>query len=173
MQIEFTKESITKFNSLLLEMQQVTKAEMPKIIRNATRDYIFKAIEATPLSEKTVNVIPIKTAGGKVYFKRSTKSIPIKGRGFARACWVKALEGVGLKPKTNWHLKSKKKAILFGDAKMRERDEYIEFEFANQCPYIEDLDRRSRIAQQAMNETNKKMEQILTKLSLKMASKWR
>lgn len=153
--IQFDPSDVKRLQNAITEMQAVTKAEMPKVVRNTGRDFCRSAMKYTPLA-------PPKT----------------KGRGFAKAGWVKAMMGLGMTVQTSFHAQGGKKALALSDFVDKLKAQTPSVLIANEIPYIEELDRGSgqnppfHILAKATAETANKMEARLTRMGRRMAGKW-
>lgn len=165
--MQFTPVSQAHFSALIDEMQEVTKAEMPKVIRNVSRDFCRSAMKVTPLARRLTEADfqedggylvttkhkktgkTVQFIGTKEQFTAARKSKRLlarpgqfpKGRGYARIGWVKALVMLGVPIKLK-QIKADVVAINktgdFVDG-MSHAQPYSEI--ANRVPYIEKLDK--------------------------------
>ena len=201
MHIKWDAKQERRFAGLLREMSAVTRREMPTVIRNAGRDYCRAALRFTPLSHPRYSEADFRQDGGFLVTTRHrhTNRVvsfigtrqqlmeqgmvkpgdPIRGRGFARVGWLLGLLRLGVNIRFRTGKTPSIKSITgtgdFVDGRRR-ASPYVEI--ANQVPYIEKLDRGElgstphNIMARAMNATAMKMEQILTRLSSRMAARW-
>ena len=144
--------SARRFNDLINEMQKVTGAELQKVIRNAGRDVTKAAIKATPIAPTLAN------------------DKPVIGRGFAKAGWIKGLIDLGVTPLSQLHKKGGEHALELAETVIKLKGEQPYVEVANQVPYIEEV--TGAIREVAIQETSKKMEERLTRMSRKLAGRW-
>lgn len=178
MQAEFSKKDLMRLERNMNEMMKVTRKELPKVLTATARDFIFIAIKETPKAKK-IKILPLYRNGKKIV-NRSGRTIYVrmkqarypKGTGFAKGCWVKALTGLKVVPRMTWHLRSKKEAIRNGSFVNRLKALEPSYLATNACPYIEDLNSKSRFLDKSLNETMNKMERTLTRLAIKASKAW-
>jgi len=154
--IQFSPQSMRRFGGLLNEMAYVTRAEMPKVVRNTGRDFVRKVLGLTPVSPQGY-----------------------KGRGFAKSGWVKALMGLGVAVRSRYHYGGKRRWAEFGIFKDGRNQALPFVEVGNTVPYIEKLNREGgnrgapRFFQRAFAMTILQMERTLTRMARKQARLWR
>lgn len=159
MTVTFPPENLQRFNSLIKEMQRATGRDEKMVVRNSARDFCRAALRRTPIAQKD----PFR--------KR-------RGRGFAKSGWVKALRGLGLSTGATLIRGGKGVGLRFGDFKDGRQNVMPFVEVANQVPYITQLDTGSsknppyHILSLATNDTMRKMERILNRMSTRMARRW-
>lgn len=150
--------------NLMKDIQEITNKDTPKIVRNVTKDYLRGAYEATPLSEKYRKVVPVYYKGKIYKWRKASKKILIAGRGFAKACWIKAMQTMGLNNKYGANQKGKREAYQLGRIEIDDKDCKSSIEVANQAPYIKKLDASDKINDAGMSRAKRMMEQGLNKL---------
>jgi hypothetical protein len=145
--VEIDPESLRNFNDLLEEMQEVTGAELKKVIRNTSRDMAFSLIRVTPIAPQG-----------------------IRARGFAKAGWLKSLRGLGVTPKAEFDKQGGEAAERLSDF-VDGLDKSEPFtELINQVPFIEEIG--GAVLELAIADTSTKLEKRLTKMSRKLAGTW-
>lgn len=182
------KKSFALFNELLEEMQEVTKADGHKVVRNGGRDFTRAALKVTRRAKaKAFKYEAIERLDGSIYFKPLGKQ-PVKGAGYAKSGWIAVMHSLGI------NVKLKKKASksyikelpfisvaqLKADSQIRNfdpktgnamafgSDETPAVLLNNKIPYIGILDKQDRIVNRAMSITVNKMEKRLAKMAKRM-----
>lgn len=151
----FTEESQTRFYNNVKKIHSMTTAALPKVMRNAGRDFCRFAMTKTPM------------ARGRVF-----------GKGFAKSGWAHAMTSLGMVIRSQHHQRGGKHGLAMGDFKKYTRRNTAGIEVANQVPYIEELDRGSgqnkayHILQHSLDRTNKQMEKSLDKMARRRKRKW-
>jgi len=175
---------------LLVEMQKTTRAELPKIIRNAGRDFSRAAIAATPIVKKTikVRVIKVRSKTGKVVLRdgkpiwfrlKKAKTIKPEGRGYAKAGWVWAMQGLKMTPVAGVRAFTRRGALQHGHFVdgLKNKNPFVEV--GNRIPYIEELDRggsnnpASHIMSKAISKMIQKTERSLENAARIYERRWR
>ena len=152
---KFTEDSQRRFYSNVRKMHSMTTAELPKIMRNAGRDFCRIAMRNTPI------------ARGRV-----------RGKGFAKSGWAKAMLSLGMVIRSQHHRRGGRHGLAMGDFRKYTRRNEAGIEIANQVPYIEELDRGSaqnpayHILQKSLAQVNTQMEKSLRKLAKRRRRKW-
>ena len=155
---EITPESRRKFIRNIRAMQAVTNADLPKVVRNAGRDFARSAMRYTPIAR--------------------VSSAP-HTRGFAKAGWVKAMKGLGMNVASAHHRRGGQAGEGMGLFRngLRAFRPYVDI--GNATPYIVLLDRggdgnsAAHILSRALDDVNKKMGRRLARLKRRQGSRWR
>ena len=145
--VEIDPESLRNFNDLLQEMQEVTGAELKKVIRNTSRDMAFSLIRVTPIAPRGV-----------------------RGRGFAKAGWLKSLRELGVTPKAEFDKQGGEAAERLSDFVDGLDDDQPFTELINQVPFIEEIG--GAVLELAIADTSAKLAKRLTKMSRRVGGAW-
>jgi hypothetical protein len=158
------------------EMQRLTGAEVPKIVRNIGRDYVRAAVKVTPIAKTTQKSDYRRRQDGTFYKLPKPKGYKVWGRGFAKAGWIKAFAGLGISAQKEPPAKDVRrgnKAFRFGVFRDGRHRPNPFVEVGNAVPYIGKLDRDERIQQRALHIATVRTENKLRELSNELANKWR
>ena len=155
---EIDPASRRKFVKNIKAMQRLTGADLPKIVRNAGRDFSRSAMRYTPAA--------------------APRKAP-KTRGFAKAGWVKAMKGLGMTVKAQHHRRGGRQGESMGIFKngLRAWRPYVDI--GNATPYIMLLDRggegnrAAHILSRSLIDTNKKMHRSPPRLARRQGHKWK
>lgn len=188
--IEFAPGDRRALSMLLSEIEKTTKAELPKIIRNAGRDFSRSAISVTPVVKKKIKVrtVVVRDKAGKVVLRggkpiwipvKNKFSITPKGRGYAKAGWVKAMLGLGINPVSAVRSWARAGALQHGHFVngLKQKNPFVEI--GNKIPYIEELDRGGsdnpahHIMSKALSKTIVRTEQGLENAVQIYERRWR
>lgn len=156
--IEMDPASRRKFTANVKAMMRQTGADLPKVIRNAGRDFSRSAMRYTPAA--------------------APRKAP-KTRGFAKAGWVRAMKGLGLTVKAQHHRRGGQQGEAMGIFKNGLRAWRPFVDIGNETPYIVLLDRggegnrAAHILSRSIADTNKKMTKSLRRLSARQGHKWK
>jgi hypothetical protein len=141
--------NINEFNRSINELALLTKREVGKVVRNAAKDFVRAAYNATPLSATTrvskstgQFLKKITDRSGVIRVIPSDKPQSIQGRGFAKSGWIKPMIALGITT-NKWAGKATGKAESFSDYRGKLEGEAPFVEMANMVPYIGKLDRGS------------------------------
>ena len=197
--IEFTPESQRQFVSLVDETMKVTGRELKVVLFIAGKSLARKLFEATPeMRKNTARHVIIKDLPPEVRshllragisvegqtsiparkLGREFKPYTPKGRGFAKAGWIRGLQGTRAKQAVQIHFLGKgwRKA---GDYVEKLKGARPRLEIANSVPYIETLNARGGTGgkayffQTAFGRLNREMEKRLSDFARKAFSNWR
>ncbi len=115
-----------RFDNLVGQMVRATDREAKIVVRNTARDTVKIAMKFTPIAEGS-------TKSGR----------RIRTKGFAKAGWVRAMLGLGLKPKTSVHKRGGRQGWEYGIFVDQLNRHQPAVTIGNKIPFIEALDRGS------------------------------
>ena len=122
------------------ELAKVTGRSMPNVVRLSAIWFAKSALKRTPIAPKKIRTQFIKQDGKWVHTDKAHTFKP-KGRGFAKAGWVKSLRGLGRSSNESgfawgkaWQLSG------FTDALRKFAQPHVIM--SNSIPYIETLNRK-------------------------------
>jgi hypothetical protein len=190
--IQLEEQSRARLARALTGIEKLSGREAPIIVRNASRDFCRGAMRATPIAPRTRSTV------WKMVRDKSGKPVPhpdgtdralfvnvgasgryrIRGRGFAKAGWVKAMTRLGMKMKTTYHTTGGQQAARFCDFSANLKASQPWTEIANMVPYIETLDHggphnpASHIKAKGLAYAIRTSEKGLVTLFYKMQKRW-
>ena len=158
MKLRFTQRSMTGFKRSVDSVTDFVENETPVLIRDTGRDFCKSAMRRTPMAKG-----PAKK---------------VRGKGFAKAGWVVAMEGLGMEVKSSYHKRGGKKYKQFGELVDRRKDTPASVEIANQVPYIEYMDRggdghmANHILSKSVKATAFALRRNLGRMGRRMDDRW-
>ena len=182
--IKFDQVSEKHMNNLIKEMIRFTGAEAKKVVRNVGRDFTKIVTSKTPQSRKkrTIRFFRHRDSSGNFkepasWYKRRKRGIRItlKGRGYAKAGWIKAFRGLNITKKAGIERLAKKqsgsaaKFSHFVDG-LNKKKPFVEI--GNKIPYIAKLDSERFILGAAMAKVQFTMLKTINNFAAKMEKKW-
>ena len=150
--------SARKLKNNIRAMHRATGADIKKVVRNAGRDFARSAMRFTPMA-------PFGNAP--------------RTRGFAKAGWVKAMEGLGMVVRASHHLRGGRRGTamgIFTDGRSGWRP-FVDV--GNAVPFIMLLDRggggnsAAHIQSRASDHVSRRMGRTLDRLAQRQKRKWR
>ena len=149
--LHISPQSQKGFEKLVREMEKTVGAEMPKVVKFAAKDVVFKLVKATPMGNGPT-------------------------RGFAKAGWGLSMSRLGIRPASFIFQNTAARPALwpmFGSYKDNtNRKESPSIEMTNEVPYIEEMRGSSAVVPIAFHNASTAYEKRLTKLGRKMAGRW-
>jgi len=172
MQITIPQRDLAAFSRMIGEMQRASGASVAKVVRNTGRDLAFALLKATPIAPKTKvrKFATRKTSDGRTVYipLEKPKTYKVPNRGFAKQGWLHILDKLGKKSGPRYPgSRGQNTASKLHQYIMESNGAASAVEFANQVPYIADLDVGSRknrpyyIMRKAVSATLEKMARIL------------
>lgn len=193
--IEIDKAVLSRFNSLINEMQKTTGKEMKIVLRNAARDLCFAALRHTPLAAKYQSMELKKPKGDGNYliitrhrytgrrvifagtrnqaekYSREGHRHIVRNRGFAKAGWLAAAAKLGVNVKRSYPAEDgQSTASEHAAAVLSDSGAIVK----NMIPYIEDLDNGKNarhapchILEKSISDVSDRMEKSLERMARK------
>lgn len=183
--VHFNPKDMAKFSAAMDELSKQTRKEMPVLLKEQAVFFVRNAISSTPLAKKEVRVVwdfllqkIVSAKRGRLPSHQKAYTKTPKGRGFARAGWVRAMRQ-GLQKSSEADKWAWGQAPAFGYYAAQLTGHAPVIELGNDVPYILVLDRGGKgnkaadIEGKALRKTTYFIEKRLSAMAQRLQSRWK